>query len=229
MIHQLIFAGPKPGLSAEAFQSYWINFHAKDYAAKISQIKQYLVATHIPINMERSAPFFEGVAEIWLKDDKEQLLSLQSPEFLQGARIDEPRWAAFWQTFVHDADSVNIKESAQELTEYCKLYVFLKRQSGIHVFDFKTSLIEKHAPIVSELPTLKEYKIALAREGAYEFGEPRFDAIEIFSFANVSDLTEAINGGWTKEAESSYATFAEEKCLFRFAAKENWIIRPGDR
>jgi hypothetical protein len=42
MIHQFIFAGPKPGLSADAFQSYWVNFHAVDYAARIPQIRQYL-------------------------------------------------------------------------------------------------------------------------------------------------------------------------------------------
>lgn len=40
MIHQFIFAAPKPGLSAAAFTSYWINFHAVDFAAKIPQIRQ---------------------------------------------------------------------------------------------------------------------------------------------------------------------------------------------
>jgi hypothetical protein len=82
LIHQFIFAGPKPGLSPEAFQNYWINFHAVDYAAKIRQIRQYLVATRLPLTLPRQLPFFEGVAEIWLANDAEQLASMQSAEFL---------------------------------------------------------------------------------------------------------------------------------------------------
>jgi hypothetical protein len=39
LIHLYIFAGPKPGLSVETFQSYWVNFHAVEYAAKIPQIR----------------------------------------------------------------------------------------------------------------------------------------------------------------------------------------------
>lgn len=46
--------------------------------------------------------FYQGVAEIWLADEATQLASLQSPEFLQGARADEPRWAAFRRTLIED-------------------------------------------------------------------------------------------------------------------------------
>src|SRR5262249_35101402 len=93
MIHQFIFAGPKPGLEATAFQSYWVHFHAVEFAQRIRQIQQYLVATRLPISVGRDVPFFQGVAEIWLGNDDDQIASLQSPEFLDGARRDEPRWA----------------------------------------------------------------------------------------------------------------------------------------
>src|SRR5215475_7818573 len=109
-IHQYIFAGPKPGLSAEAFQSYWVNFHAVDFAAKIPQIRRYLVATRENVEAPRQIDFFQGIAEIWLENDEEQIASMLTPEFLQGARTDEPRWAAFWQTFVLDTESTVVKE-----------------------------------------------------------------------------------------------------------------------
>jgi EthD domain len=41
MIHQLIFAHPKPGMSEKDFQDYWVNVHAVNYASKIPQIKKY--------------------------------------------------------------------------------------------------------------------------------------------------------------------------------------------
>jgi hypothetical protein len=93
LIHQFIFAAPKPDLSSAAFASYWLNFHARDYAAKIPQIRRYLVATPLELDSGRDVPNFAGVAEIWLRPE-EQIASLQSPEFIAGARADEPRWAA---------------------------------------------------------------------------------------------------------------------------------------
>src|SRR5437868_430797 len=136
MIHQFIFAGPKPGLPTSAFQSYWRHFHAVDFAAKIPQIRQYLVATRLSLSSPRPVPFFEGVAEIWLKDDEEQLASFQSREFLQGARLDEPRWAAFWRSFVHDSDSVVVRESDVTDAGLVKVYVFLKRRREDSLAEF---------------------------------------------------------------------------------------------
>src|SRR4051812_48787142 len=117
-IHQYIFAGPKPGLGARAFQSYWVNFHAVDFAAKIPQIKRYLVATRENVEAPRQMDFFQGIAEIWLQSDAEQIASMQTSEFLQGARADEPRWAAFWQTFVLDTESTVVKQGGQQGKEF---------------------------------------------------------------------------------------------------------------
>lgn len=98
MIHQLIFAHPKPGMSEKQFQDYWVNVHAAKFASKIPQIKKYLIDTRIPFGEEPADPRFSGIAEIWLNNEEDQLASLQTPEFLQGARMDEPNWAAFWRT-----------------------------------------------------------------------------------------------------------------------------------
>ena len=110
MIHQLIFAHPRPGLSEEEFQQYWLEVHAVRYASRIPQIRRYLIDTRIPFGQEPEDPLWGGVAEIWLENEEEQLASLQSPEFLQGARIDEPRWAAFWRTLALDTDAHTLRE-----------------------------------------------------------------------------------------------------------------------
>ena len=49
MIHQLIFAHPKPGMSEQEFQDYWVDVHAVQYASKIPQIRKYLIDTRIPL------------------------------------------------------------------------------------------------------------------------------------------------------------------------------------
>lgn len=62
MIHQLIFAAPKPGLSEAEFHRYWLEEHAVRYAAKIPQIRKYKIDTRLPRPGE--TPVWNGVAEI---------------------------------------------------------------------------------------------------------------------------------------------------------------------
>jgi hypothetical protein len=226
MIHQFIFAAPKPGLSAAAFQSYWINFHAVDYAAKIPQIRQYLVAPRLELAVPKVAPGFEGVAEIWLKDDADQIASMQTPQFLQGARADEPRWAAFWQTFVLDTDPKLLFDNAGPgpATDFSKLYVLLKRRPDLSLDAFRQQLIEdaSHAPRPDQLA---RHLIGLARDGQYGFGEPRFDAIEVLSFRDDRSLENFV-GNPSLLGSLTARRYVDDRYVFQFVGREHWIIRP---
>lgn len=220
-IHQYIFAGPKPGLSAEAFQTYWVNFHAVDYAAKIPQIRQYLVATREKADTPQPMPFFEGIAEIWLQNEEEQIASLQTNEFLHGAREDEPRWAAFWQTFVLDTESRVLKEADGPLREFVNAYVLLKRKPQTGLEEFATGL-ESHASAATARSSMQRCTIGVARRNLYGFGEPRFDGIEVWSFNTSTEASAALRsaGPWA---------FADQRYVFAMVAREHWIIQPGSR
>jgi hypothetical protein len=222
IIHQYIFAGPKPGLSAEAFQSYWVNFHAVDFAAKIPQIKRYLVATRENVEAPRQMEFFQGIAEIWLQNDAEQIASMQTPEFVQGARADEPRWAAFWQTFVLDTESTVVKEGGQPGQEFVNLYVLAKRRPDMNLDEFAKA-IERHGYDAGAANrAMRRCTVGLARKGLYGFGEPRFDAVSVWSFDTAQEAGKALAGmdGWA---------FADPRYIFGMVAREHWIIRPGSR
>jgi EthD domain-containing protein len=215
-IHQYIFAGPKPGLSAQAFQSYWVNFHAVDYAAKIPQIRRYLVATREKVEAPRQMPFFEGVAEIWLQNDEEQIASMQTNEFLHGAREDEPRWAAFWQTFVLDTESQVVKEAGGPRREFVNAYVLVKRKPNVELDAFAVALKKQASEAVAN-PAMRRCTVGLARKGLYGFGEPRFDAIEVWSFDTPAEAGGALAG--VKDWE-----FADERYVFGLVAREHWVI-----
>lgn len=228
MIHQFIFAGPKPGLPADAFISYWINFHAVDYASKIVQIRQYLVGSRLTLATGRDVPFFEGVAEIWLRNDAEQLASLQSPEFLQGARADEPRWAAFWQTFGLDTDPEVLREASQPWPEYAKLYFLIKRAPDLTRNGFRDLLLADRRGGDPVGAGAVRHLVGFARPGLYGLGEPRFDAIEVLSFADAGALERSLAGALGTAVKAGWP-FADNRYLFSFAAQEHWIIRPGER
>lgn len=229
MIHQFIFAAPKPGLSAEAFQSYWVNFHAVEFAAKIPQIQQYLVATRVRVPSPCEVPSFEGVAEIWLASEEEQLASMQTPEFLQGARLDEPRWAAFWQTLVLDTDPV-VTQACQRLAEgSTKVYVLLKRRPGMELDEFRDSLVDAQEGSATRLPCLEGSLVGLARRALYSLGEPRFDAVEVWWFRAPQGVRDAFTSEEFLRTQAAWHRLVDERYLFTFVGQEHWIIRPGER
>ena len=61
MIHQFIFAAPRPGMTEQQFQDYWVNVHAVKYASKIPQIVQYSVSTRLPFGPETEEPLWSGL------------------------------------------------------------------------------------------------------------------------------------------------------------------------
>lgn len=232
MIHQLIFARPKPGMSEGDFQDYWLNVHAVRYASKIPQIRRYMVCTRVDAGAPEPDPLYSGAAEIWLKDDAEQLASLQSKEFLDGARADEPRWAAFWATLALDTTAHAPLEGPAPTRDpsWVKLYLFLKRKAGVPLPVFRSYLLGTHAALGLRLPGLRRYLQCHVRDGAYAVGEARFDAVEQLWFDDVAAIGRMLSSAEFREGfEPDSKLIAEERYRFRMAAREHWIIGPEAR
>ena len=157
------------------FQSYWLNVHAVRFAVKIPQIAKYRLALRVPCSID-TAPIWGGCAEIWLRNDTEQLASMQTPEFLQGARLDEPNWAAFWMTAVLDCETRSVLD-APVPDEGVKLLVLSKRNLALDVESYR---IQRRAELdagVTSVPGLVRCDLAFARDGLYAIGEARFDEV----------------------------------------------------
>lgn len=155
MIHQFILAAPKPGMTAQEFQDYWVNVHAVKFASKIPQIRKYLIDCRIPFAGDLGTPALphQGIAEIWLANGEEQVASLQTEEFLQGARLDEPNWAAFWQSMVIDTTAHEIVPGPAEAAPgRVKLTVLLKRAPGLDLADYRARTLGEYAQVVAAAP-----------------------------------------------------------------------------
>jgi len=229
MIHQFILASPKPGMTEEAFQDYWVNNHAVNYASKIPQIKKYIVDTRIKQENETGEPLFSGIAEIWIKPE-EQIASLQTKEFLQGARLDEPNWAAFWKSLVVDTTEDYVFGD-EEITEtgYVKLVRLLKRKEGLKLGTYRSDLQKVYAPMNTYFDEIKRYMLCHAVDGAYAVGEARFDSVEVFSFLNTDDLNTFIESSeYVFDIMPCLAGLVETGYLFSMTVQENWIIKGRD-
>jgi hypothetical protein len=231
MIHQFIFAYPTPGMTEEEFHNYWINVHAVRYASKIPQIRKYLVDTRVALPGESEDPLWSGVAEIWLQNEKEQLESLQSDEFLLGARRDEPNWAAFWRTVGLDTTAHTILEGPGEAhdSDMVKLLILSKRKEGLPLDRFRAYCLGPHAAKVLELPGLRRYCQGHVRDGAYAVGEAVLDCVEQLWFDDVDAVLAARYSVQQDIVNSDYRLFAEERYIHTMAVKANWIIGPQPR
>lgn len=228
MIHQLIFAHPRPGMSEQEFQQYWLEVHAPRFASKIPQIKRYLIDTRIPFGPEPADPLWSGIAEIWLENEEEQLASLQTPEFLDGARLDEPKWAAFWRTVVLDTDA-HVLRAEPVPDGAVKLVVLVKRAPGSDLEDFRKRSLGEHAQTVLRIPGLRRYLQGHNRDGAYAIGEAVLDAAHQLTFDSLESLESAARSEEFQQAFEDLESFVDTRYIHRMAVREHWVIGSADQ
>jgi hypothetical protein len=218
-------------MTAEQFQDYWVSTHAVRYASKIPQIRKYLVDTRIPNDLDMGSPRLphEGIAEIWLANETEQLASLQTPEFLDGARRDEPTWAAFWLTIVLDTTAHEIVPGPESGLGP-KVVLLSKRRPGLKLAEYRQSAIDDYAPVVAKLPGLRRYVHAHTRDGFYTFGEAVLDSVEHLWFDDEAALRAALTSAyWHEQVTAARAPLVDPAYVFSLTVNEHWIIGPEPR
>lgn len=215
-------------MTEDEFQDYWLNRHAVEFASKISQIKKYKIDLRIPFAPE-GKPIWNAAAEIWLRNEEEQLASLQSPEFILGARRDEPNWAAFWNTVGLDCDTRSMRHGEVPPTAV-KLLVLYKRAVGLDVDTYRERQLTDLSGPAAELPGLLRHDISFARDSLYAVGEPRFDAAGHFWFSSAHDA-EAMAAGPERAVilPGSGNAVVNPAQVFPMLTTEHWVIGPDAR
>jgi uncharacterized protein (TIGR02118 family) len=218
-------------MSEAEFQNYWVEVHAVRYASKIPQIRKYLVDTRVALPDENSDPLWCGVAEIWLKNEKEQLESLQSREFLQGARRDEPNWAAFWRTVALDTEAHVLLPGPAETRDsnMTKLLILSKRKEGLPLESFRSYCLDAHADKVMKLPGLRRYCQGHVRDNFYAVGEAVLDCVEQLWFDSMDAALAAHHSVQQDIVNADYRLFAEERYIHNMLVQEHWVIGPEPR
>lgn len=231
MIHQFIFAYPRPGMTEQEFQRYWVEVHAVNYTSRIPQIRRYLIDTRIALPDDSGDPLWSGIAEIWLANEEEQIESLQSEEFLQGARLDEPNWAAFWRTLTLDTTAHELLPGPLETRDSSmpKLMLLSKRREGLPLESFRSYCVGTHATKVMELPGLRRYSQGHVRDSFYAVGESVLDCVEQLWFDSVDAALTAQRSVQHDIMMADYRLFTEERYIHRMLVHEHWIIGPEPR
>ena len=228
--HLFIFVVPKPGMSETEFFRYWKDVHAVRYGQKIPQVMRYLIDCRLPVEQSADPPW-SGAAEVWLEDDAAVLDFISSKEYVEGARVDEPNFLAFWQTVSLTTAEYVLLEGPPQTSgpRWVKIVTAVKRKAGMSVADFRRYSLEVHAELEIKLPGLRRYVQCHVVDSAYVVGESILDAVSVLWFDNVAAASEALSSPDHNACLRDLPQFLDLKYVHRLICKEHWVVGPEPR
>lgn len=228
MIHKYIFVHAKPGMSEHEFFTYWKDVHAVKYGKKIPQVRGYLINTHVPFGDEPADVPFHGVAEVWIENAEDELAFAQSSEYLQGSRLDEPNFLAWWAMFALDTTDQFVVAPPKGPWPGVKVFVASKRKPGMSVDEFRAYGREVHAPKVAKVPGLRGYVIGDVMDGHYAVGESLLDSVSMVYFDNAEAVQAALQSDVFKnEVAPDVANFVDPRYFHTIVTQESTVVPLG--
>lgn len=80
MVKMVVFFKRKPGMSVDAFTTYWRTTHA-DLVVKLRGIRRYVQSHTLLSGYRKGEPVYDGIAELWF-DDTRHFLASGTPPFI---------------------------------------------------------------------------------------------------------------------------------------------------
>ena len=224
MLHVLYFITRKPSLSDAEFHRYWREVHGP-IAKKIPQLRRYIQSHRIPFAGANSS--YDGAAEAWVDEEAALAALRQSPEYLNGALVDEHNFIDMTRVeWLVTKDHVII--DGPQTPQLVKTIFQLKRKPGMSLADFRKYWIEVHGPIVCKLPGLRRYAQCHAIDAAYSYAEPKWDGVAQLWLDDVAALQRMMDSREFKEESwPDGAKFLDQNLVSSFVAQEHQVIWPA--
>jgi uncharacterized protein (TIGR02118 family) len=229
MFKTIALVKKKNGMADDEFHRYWRKVHGP-LVPRIKSVRRY-------VQSHRSAqPFpgfenclYDGVAEAWF-DDLDTVLNFPNdPDYINGARADEPNFIdtdalAFLATREH----VFIEGSPiGRDTPLVKAIFLLHRRTDMTVAEFQDYWINGHAPQIPRDAGIVRYVQCHQAPETYNDGTPVYDGVAELSFADYKAFT----AYWMSERiQALFAAdaprFLDAENCTAFLAEETRVIWP---
>ena len=156
-----------------------------------------------------------------------------TPEYLEGAKKDEKKWAAAWQTLVLDTSSTLLHEltaQSKDLPEY-KVLVLLKRKENTKLDQFRQHIQTSNAELAAHAPGLIRNLCCFVRDRYYADGsEPFFDYVGHFSAESLLGLKDMMASSyWQETMHADFLTIADPWIHACMTVRSEWVIGPEAR
>ncbi|MFQ5828803.1 MAG: EthD domain-containing protein, partial [Candidatus Methylomirabilia bacterium] len=80
MVKTVAFFKRRPGMSVEAFATYWRTTHA-EIVSRLPSIRRYVQSHTLLSGYRKGEPVYDGVAELWFDDTQVMRTLVQTPEY----------------------------------------------------------------------------------------------------------------------------------------------------
>lgn len=226
MLHRMVWARPRPGMSERAAQHHWLDVHGPLVTAGVD-LDAYLVAIGLPGPAGQRSALGMGCAELWVEAGR--LPALLQSDGYRRALADEPNFTAYWREVVLLAeDHVALPGPGPVVPQPAvKLQLALKRRVGLRLPGFRDRCFGTVDVAARRLPGLVRCVQAHAVDASYAVGESTLDAVLELWFASPEVAVRAL-------ASPEYAVLAAELALVAdrrhpLLTREYWFAVPGER
>lgn len=175
MITNLTLFKRRPGLSVDAFRSYWQTTH-RDLALQLPGLRHYVQHPTDDSGYRRHEPVYDGVAETtW--NDLDDLRQLRGCVEINNVLADEPNLMDMSRRdeIVTVADVV---VDGVPATDGLTMLVFVKRRADFSPESFHAYWRDVHGPLGAQVPGVRRYVQHRAIPNLYSGGrEPIYDGV----------------------------------------------------
>lgn len=179
--------------SLEAFSHHWRTIH-RPLALRLVEpgfMLGYVQNHRIPLDIPGLAPPGDGVPEVWVPSVAAVQRLAVSPEYLEGAWLDEPNFMeGRARAVVGDERLVFARRERQQTVHCPKLMLFAKRAPSLTAREFKAAVACSYESLWAPArPVRHSYEIAV--ELPTEMGEQPYDLIASLWWHDRRSLHEA--------------------------------------
>jgi uncharacterized protein (TIGR02118 family) len=220
MIHIHYFITRKPGMDEAEFYRYWRETHGP-IAGKIPQFRRYVQSHRIPAPNSNSP--YDGEAEVMV-DSLEALAALRrSPEYLDGALVDERNFIDLGRVAWLATQDHVINEGPSGAGLIKGVWQF-RRKPGMTLGEFRKHWLGVHGPLALKMPGVGRYVQSHLVDEAYLYAEPRFDGVAQLWFPSAEAFTAAFGSPAGKELRADGLKFIDTDRARFFMAQEHVVI-----
>ncbi|KQX19138.1 MULTISPECIES: EthD domain-containing protein [unclassified Sphingomonas] len=172
----------RPGFNIEEFSEYWRTVH-KQYAMRMAEIGLtlgYLQNHLIEGDIEGLPRTSDGCAEVWMRSLDNLRSFASSPEYLEGAAVDEERFMAMRpQVLIGREVELVAGPSRIEALHLTKVMLWVKRRPGVSNGDFAKWVDPMWEMAAGARKPQKLLRVTALDSSETRFGDPPYDGLEI--------------------------------------------------
>jgi uncharacterized protein (TIGR02118 family) len=226
MIHLIWLLRRQVGLDQQAFLAYWHHVHAP-LVERLPGVHRYVQNSTLPVRGER--PPYDGVAEIWVKDEAAAAALLRCRAFREGALADERNFVDVEQVVrLQTVDHVVLSGGPVRRDDPLpKRMTFFKRKAGMTRDQLLCYWRGVHGPLAASAPGPRRYVQSAVLPSTYEQGEPRFDGVAQIWFDDGAALQTLVESKLFRESvKPDERNFVAADGFFTLATEERRVIWP---